>query len=249
MDTEDYYCSSSNSSSSSSSSSSPPPQPNPSPKRNSGRKKFRETRHPVYRGVRQRGKGGKWVCELREPNKKSRIWLGTYPTPEMAARAHDVAAIALRGKAAPLNFPNSAWDLPQAESSNADDIRRAAAKAAQMYYYFQPADDQAQRTSMSPEPQLIISTTTTTTTTKPPALTLSTTLGEASRAPVHEEKPQPQPQPQDDEAFLDEEAMFCMPGLLEDMAEGMMLTPPGIQSTTFDWPDGVEMEDITLWTF
>ncbi|KAK1322166.1 Dehydration-responsive element-binding protein 1D [Acorus calamus] len=102
------------------------------PKRRAGRTKFRETRHPVYKGVRRRN-SDKWVCEVREPNKKSRIWLGTFPTAEMAARAHDVAAMALRGRSACLNFADSAWLLPIPGSANAKDIQKAAAEAAEAF--------------------------------------------------------------------------------------------------------------------
>ena len=82
------------------------------PKRPAGRTKVHETRHPVYRGVRRRGRVGQWVCEMRvHGTKGARLWLGTFATAEMAARAHDAAALALSGPAACLNFADSAWRM------------------------------------------------------------------------------------------------------------------------------------------
>lgn len=165
-------------------------------KKRAGRKKFKETRHPIYRGVRER-KNEKWVCEVREPgNSKSRIWLGTHSSAESAARAYDVAAIALRGKSAPLNFEDSLWLLPRAKSSSAKDIQIAAAEVVRAF----------------PFPSC----------TKPSSIRKKSFKSVTSKSPEETVEVAEKVLA----TFFDEEALYNMPALIAIMAEGMLLDPP-----------------------
>ncbi|MQL78001.1 hypothetical protein Taro_010419 [Colocasia esculenta] len=82
-----------------------------------------------YKGVWKR-KWGKWVAEVRLPNSRERIWLGSYGTAQEAARAYDAAVFCLRGPGAKFNFPGSPPNIPFAETLSRVQIREVAARYA-----------------------------------------------------------------------------------------------------------------------
>ncbi|KAK2967684.1 hypothetical protein RJ640_029592 [Escallonia rubra] len=89
-------------------------------------------------GVRQRP-SGRWVAEIKDSSQRMRLWLGTYDTPEEAARVYDEAARALRGENARTNFaPNSSQsDSSPAESDVGDGLSFSSLKAKRTYTEYQ----------------------------------------------------------------------------------------------------------------
>lgn len=144
------------------------------------------------------------MSEIREPKKTTRIWLGTYPSPEMAAAAYDVAALALKGGDTLLNFPDHVSKYPTPDSPSPQDIRKAAAAAAALMKPETGGESSAAEATGGNDDESAT----------PNADTLLTSNNE------HE--------------FIDEEALFHMPNLLMSMAEGMLVSPPRMRSPPSD---------------
>ncbi|KAG7591435.1 AP2/ERF domain [Arabidopsis thaliana x Arabidopsis arenosa] len=173
---------------------------------------------PAYRGIRCRS--GKWVSEIREPKKTTRIWLGTYPTAEMAAAAYDVAALALKGRGAVLNFPGSAQSYPVPESKSAADIRNAAAAAAAMKGC-EEGEEEKEATEMNSSSSQL----------RARESHVNNDVASSSWCGTE---------------FMDEEEVLNMPNLLANMAEGMMVAPPSWMGSrpSDDSPENSNDEDL-----
>ncbi|KAK8656678.1 hypothetical protein V6N13_098620 [Hibiscus sabdariffa] len=88
-----------------------------------------ERSHSRFKGARKR-KWGKWVSEIRLPNSRERIWLGSYNTAEKAARAFDAALFCLRGRSGKFNFPDNLPDIACGRSLTPSEIQAVATRFA-----------------------------------------------------------------------------------------------------------------------
>lgn len=162
-----------------------------------------------------RCRSGKWVSEIREPKKATRIWLGTYPSAEMAAAAYDVAAMALKGPDTAFNFPGDLRTRFTPATPSSADIRAAAAAAALSMRKLAEGKGEEGRRIQSDEAVEVVA--------------------EGIGGVDHDQ-------------FVDEEALFDMPKLLANMAEGMLVSPPRM-----DVPDSdisPENSDVDcLWSY
>ncbi|CAK9188633.1 unnamed protein product [Ilex paraguariensis] len=171
----------------------------------------------------------------------------------MAARAHDVAALALRGQSACLNFADSVWRLPVPASTAAKDIRMAAVMAAEG---FRPKDEaevcgsqggptQSLGTNFQYDHQYPFPTSC------PTKLRHETveTCDEVSGINKITADTMETMNEAEKVVYLDPEALFDVHGLLVDMAEGLLLSPPPCLGGDFGSEEVEEDAELSLWSY
>ncbi|KEH42085.1 putative transcription factor AP2-EREBP family [Medicago truncatula] len=169
-------------------------------KRRAGRKKFRET---------------------RQPNNKTRVWLGTFSHPDMAAIAYDVAPLAFKGETASLIFPHAATSLPRLDSqtSSIRSIQFASTKAVEKHL------------SSCQDLESFVA---------------DIAMNGSESADYNVNGCVEKFLEDSDGFFWDEEEVYNMPGLINSMAEGLIMTPPALQRG-FNWVGGETTMDLSLW--
>ncbi|KAF5809240.1 putative transcription factor AP2-EREBP family [Helianthus annuus] len=108
----------------------------------------------TYKGVRQRT-WGKWVSEIREPNRGSRVWLGTFSSAREAAIAYDAAARRLYGPDAHVNLPEEIDNAPPPPPALTEAAKEARYHRAVQQMKKQQEFERQMQIYMHQQPQMI----------------------------------------------------------------------------------------------
>lgn len=135
----------------------------------------------------------------------------------MAAVAYDVVALAIKGESAALNFPELAHSFPRATSSSSS-INDIRTMAVEAAEAF-TSNDMLSSSSSS--------------------------LSSSCASLISEEKVVPEVLL--DRLAVDEEELFNMPAIIDGMAEGLILTPPGMKRG-FSWEEYENTMELSLWS-
>ncbi|KAL0460087.1 UNVERIFIED_CONTAM: Dehydration-responsive element-binding protein 1F [Sesamum latifolium] len=207
---------------SSTSSSSQQPENVPSPttppfkhKKRAGQKIFKETRHPSTEEYAG-GAPANGCVKSASPTRNQEYGWGHSPT-RRRQPSRRRAALALRGENAPLNFPDSARLLPRAPSSSS----RHSTKRYEMI-------SSGGTPLLGTHRQANFDQTRTVSVENGTERASDSEGNDAGRV-----------------GFVDEEAMFNMPVLLDSLAEGLLLTPLAM-SEGFSWSHDESDDDVEL---
>ncbi|KAF4352921.1 hypothetical protein F8388_000681 [Cannabis sativa] len=138
----------------------------------------------------------------------------------MAARAYDVAALAIKGESASLNFPQdkTTYQKNIDYSTTASSSGMAAAPVAVVVT--DPTSTISSNSTREPPSSSSVTVAQVQSQDQGPGLGLLTNNNSSSNV----------------DEYLDEEEVFNMPGLLDSLAEGLILTPPAMKKG-FSWDD------------
>jgi hypothetical protein len=164
------------------------------------------------------------VCEVRVPGRRgSRLWVGTFDTAEIGARAHDATMLALAAGDACLNFADSAelLALPASSYRSLDDVRLAVTEAV---------EDFLRRAAHAEEDAL--------------SGTSSTTPSSSSLTDDEESSSRAEDSPFELEVLSD----MGWDLYYSSLAQGMLMAPPSAATALGDYSE-FNLADVPLWSY